>query len=381
MISSTIANVLYGHFNIKRNKIIWIGSLENLKALVLTEVDEDTAQNTTWRSPGGGKWSFESKMLSITWHSKSEYIYFGGEKGNSLLKRVQSFLEQGEDASSNGDAAESQLRKSLENILTEDSDDASITDDISQNSLCIANECEGAKKLINQHEKHGEAAPNPKSSKYEIDEPIIEATSTDNLHKEPLNLHTAPKPDNMEFIKKTKKHSPLGKLSSTYDHGIEINLLKSKLDRFAENVSTKLDDLAFEINHIKENKPYSIVILEDIINELKKEKLQLSRINNEQHKRIINMSHTISDLQSSNRNLEDEKSSLLTVIRLIQSDYSQSGINATVREVENEGPCTWKVSKQKIRSKPLSPHSEDTNALEIRNRRQLNHMALNKVSM
>ena len=279
MISSTIANVLQGHFNIKRNKIIWTGSLEDLKALVLTEVDEDTAQNTTWRSPGGGKWSFESKMLSITWHSKSEYIYFGGEKGNSLLKRVQSFLEQGEDASSNGDAAESQLRKSLENILTEDSDDASITDDTSQNSLCIANECEGAKKLINQHDKHGEAAPNPKSSKYEIDEPIIEATSTDNLHKEPLNLHTAPKPDNMEFIKKTKKHSPLGKLSSTYDHGIEINLLKTKLDRFPENVSTKLDDLAFEINHIKENKTYSIVILEDIINELKKEKLASAKQN------------------------------------------------------------------------------------------------------
>ena len=114
----------------------------------------------------------------------------------------------------------------------------------------------------------------------------------------------------MEFIKKTKKHSPLGKLSSSYDHGIEINILKTKLDRFAENVSTKLDDLAFEINHSKENKPYSFVILEDIINELKKEKLQLSRINDEQHKRIINMSHTISDLQPTNRNLEDEKSSL-----------------------------------------------------------------------
>ena len=43
MISSTIANVLYGPFNIKGNKIIWTGSLEDLKALVLTEVDEDTA--------------------------------------------------------------------------------------------------------------------------------------------------------------------------------------------------------------------------------------------------------------------------------------------------------------------------------------------------
>ncbi len=98
MNSSTIANVLYRNFNVKKNKLIWSGSLEDLKALVLTEVDEDTAQSTTWRSPSGGKWSFESKVLTITWHSRSEYIYFGGEKGNELSERVQSLLEQGDNA-------------------------------------------------------------------------------------------------------------------------------------------------------------------------------------------------------------------------------------------------------------------------------------------
>jgi hypothetical protein len=77
-------------------------------------------------------------------------------------------------------------------------------------------------------------------------------TDTDNPHKESL-LHTAPKPINIESSKKTNKHNPLGNLSISYDHDIEINLLKSKLDRFGENVSTKLDDLALEINHIKEN--------------------------------------------------------------------------------------------------------------------------------
>jgi hypothetical protein len=135
-------------------------------------------------------------------------------------------------------------------------------------------------------------------------------------------------------------------------------------------VSTKLDDLALEINHIKENKPYSIVILEDQINALKKEKLELRRTNNDQQERIINMSCTISDLKSTNRNLEDEKSSLLTAIRLIKSDYSKLGIKAAVREVENEGPATWKVPKQNARSKPASPQTEDSNvtsALETSN--------------
>ena len=164
-------------------------------------------------------------------------------------------------------------------------------------------------------------------------------------------MHTPPKPNNTELIKKTKKHNPLGNLSTGYENNIEIDLLKSKLGRFAENVSAKLDDLAFEINHIKENKPYSIVILEDVINDLKKEKLELRKINDDHQERIIDMSRTISDLKLINKNLEEEKSSLLTTIRLIQSDYSQSNTKLRESEVEKEKPATWKVSKQSTRSK------------------------------
>lgn len=50
----------------KKPKLIWTGSLEDLKALAVTEVDEDTAQSTTWRSLSGGIWGFESKVLTIT---------------------------------------------------------------------------------------------------------------------------------------------------------------------------------------------------------------------------------------------------------------------------------------------------------------------------
>ena len=113
---------------------------------------------------------------------------------------------------------------------------------------------------------------------------IVESTSTENLHKEALNLHTLPKPVNTDSTMKSNTHNPLGNLSTNYKHDNEINLFKSKLDRFAENVSAKLDDLASEINHIQENKPYLILILEDIINDLKKEKLQLSKTNKEQHR-------------------------------------------------------------------------------------------------
>ncbi|CAB4003212.1 Hypothetical predicted protein [Paramuricea clavata] len=52
---------------------------------------------------------------------------------------------------------------------------------------------------------------------------------------------------------------------STYDP--EIIMLKSKFEKFTDNVVTKIDELAFEINVIKENKPYSIVTLEGVIDE------------------------------------------------------------------------------------------------------------------
>ena len=61
MNSSVVLNVLYGYFEVKKDKLKWTGSLEDLKAFVLTVIDEETAETTTWRSPSGGKWVFESK--------------------------------------------------------------------------------------------------------------------------------------------------------------------------------------------------------------------------------------------------------------------------------------------------------------------------------
>jgi hypothetical protein len=54
---------LYKFFDTKGDKLKWKGTLEDLKAFVLTEINEDTADNTSWNSPSGGKWCFESKEL------------------------------------------------------------------------------------------------------------------------------------------------------------------------------------------------------------------------------------------------------------------------------------------------------------------------------
>jgi hypothetical protein len=89
MNSSVVLNVLYGYFDVKKDKLKWTGSLEDLKAFVLTVIDEETAETTAWRSPSGGKWVFESKPLVVTWQTKSEYIYFEGERSTALEDSVR----------------------------------------------------------------------------------------------------------------------------------------------------------------------------------------------------------------------------------------------------------------------------------------------------
>ena len=76
----------------------------------------------------------------------------------------------------------------------------------------------------------------------------------------------------------------------------EISRLNLKLDRFFENVINTLKDHSAEINNIRENKPYSILVLENIAKDLKEDKLELSRKNDELREQNMNMSHIISDL-------------------------------------------------------------------------------------
>jgi hypothetical protein len=81
--SSNVVNILYGYFCYKKNKLKWAGSLQDLKAFVLTEVNELVA----------GTWKFDSEVLFVTWQTKSQNIYFEGEKSKDVTKRITSLLK------------------------------------------------------------------------------------------------------------------------------------------------------------------------------------------------------------------------------------------------------------------------------------------------
>ena len=90
------------------------------------------------------------------------------------------------------------------------------------------------------------------------------------------------------------------------------------LERFTDNVNRKLEILEEEINVIKENKPYSIIVLEEVIKELKADKVELINKNEELREKHLSICQTTSDLRSKIINLQNENSSLLTALRLVQ---------------------------------------------------------------
>ena len=85
--------------------------------------------------------------------------------------------------------------------------------------------------------------------------------------------------------------NPLGGINESHSCDSEIRVLKSAFERYAVNVTDKLTNLANGINIINENKPYSIVVLESLIDEHKEEKTELRKVNEELKKQNTGMSH------------------------------------------------------------------------------------------
>ena len=181
-----------------------------------------------------------------------------------MTERIYSFLKQKSEVAS---PAGLDLERSIESLLTDDSDD--VSDETFEESF--GDQCDVAKELKNQDEKQA-------SIDSEIGTKHDESNAKlKNLHKESIiGLHTRTKSDNLQ-TKSTNTHNPLGSSVSCNCASAEISRLNLKLDRFIENVTNTLQDHSVEINNIKENKPYSILVLENVVNDPKEDKLKLSR--------------------------------------------------------------------------------------------------------
>ena len=205
------------------------------------------------------------------------------------------------------------------------------------------------------------------NEKYIANEAVIDQDlkrDEDHSHKECstyANLLGRPSTFDKPQIAETKdSFNSRGSVNNAYTnfsmYDPEIIMLKSKFEKFTDNVVTRLDELAFEINVVKENKPYSIVTLEGVIDDLKKEKAELCRKNEALRESNNNMQQTISQLSQTNKQLEEEKSSLVTAIKIIQNDFNQLAISKKKsgkarEETGGNGDNTWEKCKSKHQSK------------------------------
>ncbi|CAB4001237.1 Hypothetical predicted protein [Paramuricea clavata] len=311
MASLTVVNVLYGYFNTKNNKLKWTGSLEDLKAFVLTEIDEETADNTTWRSSGGGRWNFESKQLTVTWLTKSENILFGGEKGNDLTDRVYTFLRRNEINAKNDNTAN--LKSSIESLLAEESEEES--EDSPEESLDRINTLSKKDQGIANRGSDITLGAAYQHEKYE----------EDMSYEKSQNLH----------------NSSSGKsLQSSQDND---------LMQIIEAISDKVKNLATEVRQIKAINPQ--LNNQDLINDFREENRKLNSQNEQLQERNTDISCTMTDLHMKIKNLVNERDCLVTTLKILHLDR---------KDIEKQ-PATsgWRKEESKKESYDQVIHTED----------------------
>ena len=290
-------DILYGNVCYKKDKRKWVGSLQDLKAFVLNEVDEEIAESTTWRSPSGGTWKFENKVLSVTWQAKSQNIYFEGDKRKEVVKRINLFLKQGE-------------ADSIEDKVT---DAEQIVELITHSSSQAA-----------------------KQSNVQIDEITIENGNAMGKHVGITANEYYEKNDGAKVPTPRVNVIPLDD---------EVSKLKFKLIQHVDETKMELqqikENFAVQLDQLRESCCRTSLEYEN--NRLRIEITQLEEENITLKKNLDNRSCAISDLETELENVENEKQSLITAIKLLQDEY-----NSTSSYHNKQSTCsTWPDPKSK----------------------------------
>ena len=121
-------------------------------------------------------------------------------------------------------------------------------------------------------------------------------------------------------MRETKEQSYFSNLNDRHYNKPEVmHQVNSKFESYTKSVNKKLISPAEEILTIKENKDkaYAIIVLEEIVTDLKKEKDELNRENDELNDKNKNLFQSLSDVRAKVIELQDEKSSLITAMKLL----------------------------------------------------------------
>ena len=226
-----------------------------------------------WTSPGGYCKLFENGEVSIRWYSNSKTLTVKGEKADEIKEKLLHF----------------------------------------------------DRKLSSEVKVYSES---PKVAN------ILESTDI-NLHSKSRNSSV-----NNEMTWTNGQSYSTNTNDANYNKSPEFYEINSKLESYSQNVTRKLDALAEEISTIKENKAenaaYGILILEETVNDLKKEKYELNRENEELKEKNKNLFQSLSEVRAKVIELQDEKSSLITALKLIQRESVLLAEKKKIEDLESE---------------------------------------------
>ncbi|CAB3995251.1 Hypothetical predicted protein [Paramuricea clavata] len=104
-----------------------------------------------------------------------------------------------------------------------------------------------------------------------------------------------------------------------------------------ENMNQKMESLRTEVNQLK-FKVDPLLTSENVVDELRNNKLSLVKENSELRKKMLNLSLTTSDLKTKVKDLEHERDSLITAPKLQQQDIEQNRTTTQKRIAE------WKTT-------------------------------------
>ena len=308
MNSSVVLNVLYGYFDVKKDKLKWTGSLEDLKAFVLTVIDEETAETTTWRSPSGGKWVFESKPLVVTWQTKSENIYFEGEKSTALEEQVKAHIEsklESGNAEQMSDSEQQQQSVDDSTFSSRGEPDTSVSSDI--------------------HIKENDAG------RRESNETFWASNNEKYIANEAVQCE--------EAIPNVIEKIPANSRSIQDDQMLSLEALQSQIQALTKEVNgntaalenirePKMDSNPLLVQESKNE----VDCLKEKIYKLMDENKLLKNENNENIERINNLSFILADLQQKTKNAEQERDSVITAMRLLIAETNSIVENNVIEQ-------------------------------------------------
>ena len=168
---------------------------------------------------------------------------------------------------------------------------------------------------------------------------ISETDSTrqkQNEYKKTIDLHND--------STKTNSPSPNDRACEPENSNLNQHQLLNDLYKFVQRIDDKVTGISHEVNNFKGN--IGQTDLSDMIRNLKQEIAKLKNENLELRQKNATLSYVTTDFQTKVIDLENEKSSLITAIKLTQQDQSNfSGSNGQVDSWQNVGNKESNVNK------------------------------------